>query len=136
MHSVHVQHCCAISCRVDTVVRAPQYRPGPTDATQVQFQTQFSTPLRAFSLIHVYTCNVSKVDPSILKANRFLFLLRREKSTASVISCNRAEVTTAEVQNSQETGRLCPGFLLVKGDPIRQSVIWPLKRKKTFVYFP
>lgn len=31
--------------------------------------------------------NISKVDPSILKTNWFLFLLRREKSTASV---NRA----------------------------------------------
>ena len=28
-----------------------------------------------------------------------------------------------EVENSQETRCLCPGFLLVNGDPIRQSVI-------------
>jgi len=37
---------------------------------------------------------------------------------------NRAGVKTALAENSQETGRLCPGFLLVNGDPIRQSVIW------------
>ena len=80
--------------------------------------------------------NVSKVDPSILKANRFLFLLRREKSTASVNRAIAQKLPQRKWKNSQETGRLCPGFLLVNGDPIRQSVIWLLKRKKTFVYFP
>ena len=66
---------------------------------------------------------VSKVHPSILKTNRFFIFLRLEKSTATE-SCNHARVTTAEVENLQETVRLCPGFLSFNGDPIRRSVVW------------
>ena len=43
-----------------------------------------------------------------------------------LISANHAPgVTSLEVEISQETRCLCSGFLLVNGDPIRQSVIWP-----------
>ena len=68
--------------------------------------------------------NLSKVHSSILR-NLFLIFFRQEKSTAIVNLANHARVTTAEVGNSQETGRLYPGFLLVNGDSIRESVIRP-----------
>ena len=56
---------------------------------------------------------LGRFNPGILKTNRFLIFLRQEKSAAIV---NLA--TTAEVKNSQETGRSCLGILLVNGYPI------------------
>ena len=81
-----------------------------------------------FKMITMATIIVMMV---IKKKNIYIYILpalhyfEARKIYCYCKSCNHARVTTAEVENLQETMRLYPGFWLVNGDPIRPSVIWP-----------
>ena len=73
--------------------------------------------------------NICKVHLSILKKNLLLIFLRSEKSTPIV---NLAITHELPQQKGKIRGK--PGFLLVNGDPIRQSVTYmAVKTKKVFV---
>ena len=77
-----------------------------------------------------------KVHPSILKTNRFLIIfLRQEKSTAIMNLAIAHELLQLMWKICRKPAFHVLGFLLVNGDPIRQSIIWPWKQRNRLVTF-
>ena len=63
------------------------------------------------------------MHPSVLETNRLFIFLTQEKSTAIVILSITHELLQPKWEICAKPGVSCPRFLLVNGDPIRQSVI-------------